>query len=286
MKKFLISFLLAAQIMIPTEIFAAGFETPHEFSAGDTISADMMNEIFDYIKKSKTPLDYDSLEGIWSCEKFTFGTNFSGTVDAYTNNNGWYVRNGVITTFTKNNDGTMSWSSSDYNTFHIYGATDSDHCNGSGTVAIYKNLVGVIINQCSGSSVGGNSNDYNRIYTIVKTSKNVYNWTGHDTTCSSGVCLSCARQNIAPNTPSSLTYSLAGKTVSLTWTDNSPDETGFKVLRRDSITGSYNTITTTSADATSYSDTVTAAGSYWYRVSSTNSNGDSVASKMIKVDVE
>ena len=76
------------------------------------------------------------------------------------------------------------------------------------------------------------------------------------------------------------------RTVSLTWTDSSTDETGFKVLRKDSLTGSYSTITTTSADATSYSDTVTAAGSYWYRVSATNINGDSVASKMVKVDVE
>ena len=29
-------------------LMGADFETPHEFSAGDTISADMMNEIFDY----------------------------------------------------------------------------------------------------------------------------------------------------------------------------------------------------------------------------------------------
>ena len=77
MKKLLISFVLATIIMIPTEIVAADFETPHEFSAGDTISADMMNEIFDYIKKSKIPLNYDDLVGIWSCEKFNFGNNFS-----------------------------------------------------------------------------------------------------------------------------------------------------------------------------------------------------------------
>ena len=51
MKKLLFSFLLATLIMIPTEFFAADYETPHEFSAGDTISADMMNEIFDYIKQ-------------------------------------------------------------------------------------------------------------------------------------------------------------------------------------------------------------------------------------------
>ena len=96
----------------------------------------------------------------------------------------------------------------------------------------------------------------------------------------------CEMQNLPPTTPDNFTASASGKTVSLAWTDNSTDETGFKVLRRDSCDGSFNVINTTSADATSASDTVTAAKSYWYRVSATNSNGDSVASKMVRVDVE
>ena len=59
------------------------------------------------------------------------------------------------------------------------------------------------------------------------------------------------------------------------------------MLRKDTLKGSFSTVTTTSADATSYSDTVTAAGrSYWYRVAATNSNGDSTGSKVVKVDVE
>ena len=98
--------------------------------------------------------------------------------------------------------------------------------------------------------------------------------------------LICDKQNLPPSTPATFTASASGKTVRLAWTDSSTDETGFKVLRKDILTGSFSTVTTTSADATSYSDTVTAAGSYWYRVSATNSNGDSVASKMVKVDVE
>jgi hypothetical protein len=54
-----------------------------------------------------------------------------------------------------------------------------------------------------------------------------------------------------------LTSSASGKTVSLTWTDSSTDETGFKVLRKDSLTGSYSTITTTSADDV-YKESMTA----------------------------
>jgi hypothetical protein len=83
-----------------------------------------------------------------------------------------------------------------------------------------------------------------------------------------------------------LTLGLMQSCAKKAWTDNSTDETGFKVLRKDSLEGSFSAVTTTSADATSYSDTVTDAKSYWYRVSATNSNGDSVASKMVKVVVE
>ena len=96
----------------------------------------------------------------------------------------------------------------------------------------------------------------------------------------------CDRNNLPPTTPATFTASASGMTVSLAWTDSSTDEIGFKVLRKDSLTGSYSTITTTDDNVTSYSDTVPAVGSYWYRVSATNNNGDSVASKVVKVDVE
>ena len=80
----------------------------------------------------------------------------------------------------------------------------------------------------------------------------------------------------------------SGYRVSLTWTDNSNDETGFNVLRRDTLEGIWDNVTTssTSADATSYIDTVTEAKKYWYRVSATNSIGDSTPSKVIPVVVE
>ena len=96
----------------------------------------------------------------------------------------------------------------------------------------------------------------------------------------------CDKQNLPPNTPRNFTASASGMTVSLAWTDNSTDETGFKVLRKDTLTGSFSTVITTAADVTSYSDNVTDAKSYWYRVSATNSNGDSVPSKIVRVDVE
>jgi hypothetical protein len=52
-------------------LIGGDFDTPHRFSAGDTISADMMNEIFDYIKNSNKMISASELIGTWTCELYT-----------------------------------------------------------------------------------------------------------------------------------------------------------------------------------------------------------------------
>ena len=75
MRNFLISFLLAALMMIPTKFYAE--ETiPHTFSAGDTISADMMNEIFQKIKNVTGGFSSgEDIVGTWSCKSTTKWTS-------------------------------------------------------------------------------------------------------------------------------------------------------------------------------------------------------------------
>ena len=96
----------------------------------------------------------------------------------------------------------------------------------------------------------------------------------------------CNRKNIPPDAPTNLTSSVSSKSISLSWTDNSNNETGFEINRKDSLTGSYSLITTTNQNITSYTDTVSSSGTYWYRINSTNSNGDSVGTNLVKVTVE
>ncbi len=79
-----------------------------------------------------------------------------------------------------------------------------------------------------------------------------------------------------PNAPSALGATAAAyNQVNLSWTDNSSDESGFKIERKTG-SGSYSQIATVGANVTSYSDT-TASGStqYAYRVCATNAVGDS-----------
>src|SRR5205814_9839827 len=58
-----------------------------------------------------------------------------------------------------------------------------------------------------------------------------------------------------PAAPSRLTItSLLTNRVSLSWTDNSGDESGFKIQRKQGATGTYADIRTTGANVTSYND--------------------------------
>ncbi len=82
---------------------------------------------------------------------------------------------------------------------------------------------------------------------------------------------------VAPTAPSGLSATTASSSqINLAWTDNSSNETGFKIERKTGTTGAYVQIATTSANATSYSDTaLTVSTTYNYRIRATNSVGDS-----------
>ena len=267
--------------MMPTSLFGAEFDTPHTFSAGDTISADMMNEIFDYIKNANKMISASELIGTWSC--------LLSTTKSECRTAGWdnatdgvtlpYVYNTDNITFIDDEDGTYSYTTPVPNIFNCadYGSDSA----GFGDWIVKNNVLYVVYS--SGGVAGVATEDNNVKIVRLKKVSNTKLLMEYD---SNPVFAECDKQNLPPIAPTLDNVTASGKTVSLAWADNSTDETGFKVLRRDSCDGSFSTVGTADTDATSTSDNVTDAGSYWYRVSATNSNGDSVASKMVKVDVE
>jgi hypothetical protein len=69
--------------------------------------------------------------------------------------------------------------------------------------------------------------------------------------------------------------------VRLAWTDNSANETGFKVQRRAQGQTAWATLTTTAANVVAYDDAAAAANTtYEYRVIATNAVGDAAASNV------
>jgi hypothetical protein len=86
----------------------------------------------------------------------------------------------------------------------------------------------------------------------------------------------------APTAPSNLAATATSSSqINLTWTDNSNNETGFKIERatNSAFTQNLTLVATTAANATSYSNTGLSAGTtYYYRARATNAVGDSANS--------
>ncbi|PYJ28593.1 MAG: hypothetical protein DME90_07325 [Verrucomicrobia bacterium] len=87
-----------------------------------------------------------------------------------------------------------------------------------------------------------------------------------------------------PVAPSGLTItSITSGAVSLSWTDNSNNETGFKIQRKQGATGTYTQIATPGANVTTYTDSsaLLDGTQYYYKVCATNSAGDSAFSNEV-----
>ncbi|MEW6417168.1 MAG: S8 family serine peptidase [Nitrospirota bacterium] len=95
-----------------------------------------------------------------------------------------------------------------------------------------------------------------------------------------------ALQNALPPTaPGSLSASaISSSQIDLSWTDNSSNETGFKIERKVDAGGTYSEIATVGANITTNSDTgLSASTTYYYRVSAYNVAGDSSYSNEVSV---
>ena len=245
MKKFLISSLLATLIMIPAEIFAADFDTPHTFSAGDTISADMMNELFLVLKSLGKDLSSSDLVGTWN---ITNTTNVGNSMTGGTSNdaNGMTKTRTDTVTFSDDGDGSFSWSQTNYSSFLRHCGDVTNNCSNAGS-GHYAIINGIALFQ----DTVNYGNDVGKWLILGKGNIQIIMVSGLESNNTDIYMVKLDKINLPPTTPATLTASASGKTVSLAWTDSSTDETGFKVLRKNSLTGSYSTVTTTSADATS-----------------------------------
>lgn len=82
---------------------------------------------------------------------------------------------------------------------------------------------------------------------------------------------------ILPTPGNLIATAITASSIQLTWTDNTTNESGFEIQRSTSAGGPYTLLTTTAADAISFTDTgLTPVTSYYYRVRAIGTTGTSV----------
>ena len=90
-----------------------------------------------------------------------------------------------------------------------------------------------------------------------------------------------------PEAPTNLTVSdITSESVSLSWTDNSDNEEGFKLYRREKEEADFSLLITLPADTTTYTDdSVEPEKTYYYKVLAFNSAGDSDFSNVVTATI-
>jgi len=278
MKKILTAILTLGFSLSP--IHAADFDTTHTFAAGDIISADMMNEVLNELEHVTKVVTESDFIGSWDLVQTvckggkpsdcTAGNTMTGMSN---DTNGITKSRSDIVTFANDGDGTFSFSQTNYASFILMGDGNSA---GSGDFAIVNGLA------VFKDSTHGLGNCF--VKKISSTRMLVYS-----TGLSDGYNTMRLDKRLTPPTnPTVFAAATTNLSNVLTWNDNSSDETGFKVFKKSSVTGSWVLINagaglTVNSNIVTYTDTVSAAGDYWYRVKANNvNNGDSVGSKVVK----
>jgi hypothetical protein len=265
---------------LPLRASSAQDAVPLRFSQGDVLSAEVLNAIFSRLNQATNEVTVDDLLGTWtithympfdgqpgngSCRSLGVCT-FVGTIDSV---DGFTRFRTDTVTFSKSGDST-NYSEQNYSAF-FPGLQNSP---GSGTFSIVAETA------IFRNTRGGFSFFYARKKSATRiVLQDIMSGSG------SFSIIVLAKQQQAPVPPTSLTSSVSGKSVALKWTDQSPDETGFKVQTKTSVKGNWSTLTTTAANATSFTATAV-VGNNWYRVLATNVNGDSITSNEIVVEVK
>lgn len=273
MKKIItISILIFSLINTQADEFVWG----EDFKDGDTISAEVFNQIFNTIEKiNRTVVDED-LTGTWNCDAITT-RNTSNWVDK---GSFYLLENAQI-----NFNSTSSNPSID-NPYNVTSSNPSPLKRAdsafNGTYQLYKNMLFIKEN--------GDSNA--RIYSVDIVSNTRIELTFLETSATSfpanySSFIVCDTTANIPSPPSNMTIIQSGSSITIGWTDNSNDETGFKIYRKKVGDESYSFITSVDQDVVSYKDSDVSDGeTYFYYLTSYNDNGESRTSNPVGIGVD
>ena len=275
---FLLTFFLTTSISL-----ADDYVWGEKFEEGDIISAATFNQIFNTLEKlNRKPIDSD-LVGTWSCSAVSASTNNNLSTVGWTTNNLVYTLSGAQLTMTASASSTSLASPYSFST-----SSPSPFIRNSGTANTASSGTYTLFNDMLIMS-GIKSNNNDRLRTVYKVT--IYSLTQFALASVSEITgytdhIMCEASNPAPAAPSAATATNAQTTVNVTWTDQSSDETGFKIYRRLS-TETEVTQLATAVTASPYVDsTLTEGQTAYYSISAYNDNGESPKTNIVTATLD
>jgi len=273
-------FLIAFSIGIHSE----DFDTPYEINSGDTNSSELANYQNQNIKDSLKTWSNADLIGKWTCSGFgdagdwsAIGGSNSGTTTTapsytfpYNGSPGFVVNSKGSGLITRTGADNMTWNL--FGNVLFFSRSVAVGWNISSLEFLAKSKTRFIINVSIDG--GGANKKFVEICDKTHSSSNPDN-----TDSGTWVALPIS------NHPTNLTVnSLENASRTLSWTDNSSNETGFKIFRKKHNTA-FSLIAATAADATSYIDATFISGDQvlFYKVVPTNASGDGKPSKVVRI---
>ena len=272
-------------VTFSTTITVEDFDNSYLAEPGDVFSADLFNEQHANIKNVLKTWSSVDLVGKWSCNLYTDDNNIWGSYAATFGAFDGIYKTSVPHVYTFKNDGD--------GTFSVESSINLGLIAGLGGGAKSYSLIGKVIFS-SGTNAHFSPMSNTRfllsmqsvwIESSYRKSVEICDKT-HQSSNPNNNSDSETWQSLAPNKhPTGLSINLIGTTVSLNWTDNASNETGYKIYRKSTRKGSFSLIHTTAANISSYQDSISSSSTatYWYKIVPINATGDGKPSKALKV---
>jgi len=297
--------LLTLMMMLSFNLSSAPYETAQRFSQGDTISADVLNDVLDRLELSLKEIEVPELVGEWAATQYvcndggqrsdldatlnqTGACNNQVNLQSGTNVENLLIRRSDIVTVTRvsGSDTAVNMAFEANQMFCPDGAGD---CWPSNNIAAtheciftaYGALLACKLDEATPRQNGGRITAFFNVTRLSPTRLKLFWGPYRGASIFNFIILD--KGKLPPKTPKNLSVSLSSGEATLTYVPGDATQTGYDVQRKEGINGSYVSIETPSFE-TYVDSTITKGKRYWYRVFAKNANGTSSGSNVIQIN--
>ena len=292
-------FLLLIGTLFSSIVFAADYKSAQRLAAGDVISADVFNDILDRIDLTLKPIEISELVGQWDAEQVFCVTPLSSGYVLYPGSapppvvdfcrygdevigsarvGDFFLKRSDTVTISDNEDGTFSWKTNIGGVYVVGNSPESLGCyiSPAKVIACVPETPVYPFDQAKYMHIERTSPTQLALRTGIDRSAgagfpgdNVVNF------------ITLNKRGVPPEPPSTLKATIEASSVSLSWTAGDETETSYSIQSKDAADGTFTELNTSNSE--SFTDTLAAGITRWYRVFAVNANGTSLGSNVVKV---